>query len=764
MRPVLLQTAEMKSATRAVIAGFLFSLCCAYSSASAQTLRDDRTYEHVTISPLNLAEFSGDIAPVTQLHLYAYRSGAWQQVPFQIDERGQETGGASNSYFPDAKDGLLDDNDDVVFMAQDAGERAPVNDWIADASARSFVRYEITVTDPLTQRQGYFYLHRSTTLPVDPLLATYVRYTPGPGASPAADTVKGVSYTQGHAATGVPEYLAVPPSFGGTGVDFMDRFKLRIRAVLGFITITLNERDNLRAKSVRAVSGRIRVIREVEEEILLGTSVLATVRIALFFYPYSSQLSGTLDLTSSLGARLLRSSFDFNAAVQNQPWHNQNTGPRTITGASGGLTPPNNSIVYLPNRNWFSVLGTHGSFIGTFGMEDIANTTEQFYFWDSPSGTADGTTDTGDNMSFADTGFLFMSGSTIVARVQMGMTAFVLQPALTRAQAIALNANTATPTQSAASSQAFDATPPAIVSDLRINTSTNTSVTLAWTAPADVGSAVNRYEAGYSTTPVGADPVAWFNTIAQKAANLPAPLPAGSVQFATIDNLTTGARYFFLLRSIDDFGNASGLSNVATIDAVPVELATFTVTASRNRAELNWTTASETNNRGFEVQRRSAIETNWRVLGFVPGHGTTTQQKQYAFVDPSLQPGAYSYRLRQLDYDGQFEFSAERNLAVQVPQRFGLAQSYPNPFFATQSGTLIRYELSNPEPVQVELRVYNLLGHEVRRLVETKQSGGYYEVRWNGRFENGEPVPAGIYFYELRAGGLREMKKLTLVR
>ncbi len=688
MKPSLFGTAEIINKTYGALLGILLGLFGGHFSASAQSLNVDRAYEHVLIAPIALAEFSSDIAPLAQLHLYAYRIGIWQQIPFQSDERGLEITAEGdtvlNSYFPDVKDGLLDDSDEILFMAQNAGERVAANNWIPDASARSFPRYEITVTDPLTLRQGYVYLYRSTTLPVSPALPTYVRYTPGPATSPAADTVRGISYVQGHTANGIPDYLVVPPAFGGNGVDFLDRLKLRIVVDVPIFGMkTINEHDNLVvvAGGVRTVEGRIRIIRQVRERIqidLFGTPVpVDTIAISLFFYPYSAQLAGEINLTAALSARLLRASFDFDPNVSNQAWHNQNTGPRIISGASGTLTAAEAQIVFLPQRNWFSMGSIHGSLTGIFSMEPIANTTQKFYFCDTQNGTCDGTLDTGDSRSYGDSGFMITSATAIEARFQLGMSAFYLKPALTRAEAAALNTNAETTVQVAASSQDYDGVAPTRVNDLRVCFTTDTSAVLSVTSPSDAGSFVRNYEVGYSPTPVGNDTAAWFNTIALKALNLPAPAPPGTLQLLPINGLTQGAYYCFILRAIDDFGNASALSNLACGTIVSV---------------------------------------------------------------------------------------AEQEIAAHTPQRFTLAQSHPNPFSAKQSSALIRYELPQAQAVPVTLRVYDLLGHEVRRLTQTKQTRGVYAVRWDGRDEQGALVPAGIYFYELRAGDLRQAQKLVLVR
>ena len=198
---------------------------------------------------------------------------------------------------------------------------------------------------------------------------------------------------------------------------------------------------------------------------------------------------------------------------------------------------------------------------------------------------------------------------------------------------------------------------------------------------------------------------------------------------------------------------------------VPVELVTFTANAERNRAVLQWQTASETNNLGFAIERRFASQ-EWQNIGFVSGHGTTTTPQSYRFADDDVQPGEYFYRLRQIDTDGAFEITEARQVMIAAPERFALSQNYPNPFSLSNTtvGTLIQYELSELTEVEVNLRIFNLLGQEVRRLSQGRQSAGYFKISWDGRNEKGELVPGGIYFYQLSAGAQRQARKLVVVR
>ena len=165
-----------------------------------------------------------------------------------------------------------------------------------------------------------------------------------------------------------------------------------------------------------------------------------------------------------------------------------------------------------------------------------------------------------------------------------------------------------------------------------------------------------------------------------------------------------------------------GLHQLINQVYVPVELTSFTASVQSAVVSLNWTTATETNNQGFEVQRK-AKDSEFEKIGYVPGFGTTTETKSYSFTDSKISSGIYSYRLKQIDFDGSYEYSPEVEIQVTTPLVFSLEQNYPNPF---NPSTTIEFTL--PQKEFVSLIIYDVLGNEVATLVNEEREPGSYEV------------------------------------
>jgi hypothetical protein len=185
---------------------------------------------------------------------------------------------------------------------------------------------------------------------------------------------------------------------------------------------------------------------------------------------------------------------------------------------------------------------------------------------------------------------------------------------------------------------------------------------------------------------------------------------------------------------------------------IPVELTSFNAISDGGVVTLNWQTATETNNQGFEMQRSNNGE--FEKIGFVPGHGTTTELQSYTFIDENVLAGKYTYRLKQIDYDGTTEYSNVVEVEVAQPIEYNLSQNYPNPF---NPSTTIIFTISDLR--FTTLKVYDVLGNEIATLVNEEKPAGIYEVVFNA-FE----YPSGIYFYRLQAGKLIQTKKMILLK
>ncbi len=192
---------------------------------------------------------------------------------------------------------------------------------------------------------------------------------------------------------------------------------------------------------------------------------------------------------------------------------------------------------------------------------------------------------------------------------------------------------------------------------------------------------------------------------------------------------------------------------------VPVELTSFTANVSNTQIVLNWETATETNNHGFEVER-APDGNSFSVIGFIEGKGTTTEAQKYSFVDNNISAGLeYSYRLRQIDLDGAFSYSNVINTASIAPVNFSLEQNFPNPFNPT---TQISFGL--PSKSMVNLEVFNLLGEKVATLINNELDAGVHKISFDA-----SQLSTGIYIYALTANGQNGEKfvnarKMTLIK
>lgn len=192
---------------------------------------------------------------------------------------------------------------------------------------------------------------------------------------------------------------------------------------------------------------------------------------------------------------------------------------------------------------------------------------------------------------------------------------------------------------------------------------------------------------------------------------------------------------------------------------IPVELTSFAGIVEGSSVLLKWQTATETNNKGFEVERKNA-DNNWTKIGFVQGKGTTVQKADYSFTDKSLNAGKFIFRLKQIDFDGSFTYSKEIEINSVNITEYRLEQNYPNPF---NPSTVINYKL--PFESKVKVNIYNTTGQLIKELVNGVKDAGAYNIIFDA-----SQLSSGVYFYTIDASQLngrksfRNSRKMILVK
>ena len=215
----------------------------------------------------------------------------------------------------------------------------------------------------------------------------------------------------------------------------------------------------------------------------------------------------------------------------------------------------------------------------------------------------------------------------------------------------------------------------------------------------------------------------------------------------------------------DNNGNSTtNYTATFTTDAgLPVELTSFSAFTNGKTVSLNWQTATEVNNFGFEIQRQktelNSQNSNWEKISFVNGYGNSNSPKIYSFTDNTINSGKYSYRLKQIDIDGSFVYSYVVEVDLDIPSKFELKQNYPNPFNPT---TAINYTIPIREigsDLTVQLKIYNSLGEEIATLVNKEQEVGNYNIQFDA-----SKLSSGIYYYTLKTENYFATKKMILLK
>ncbi|TRZ64533.1 T9SS C-terminal target domain-containing protein [bacterium] len=188
---------------------------------------------------------------------------------------------------------------------------------------------------------------------------------------------------------------------------------------------------------------------------------------------------------------------------------------------------------------------------------------------------------------------------------------------------------------------------------------------------------------------------------------------------------------------------------------LPVELISFTSSVDKNSVELRWVTAKEINNKGFAIERTISGVEDWKQIAFVDGKGNSNSPVSYSYTDYRVQKGAYKYRLKQIDYNGNFQYLVlNGDVVIGAPFKFSVSQNYPNPFNPT---TKIDFNL--PFDGQVSVKLYDVTGREIKALLNENKTAGYYTVAFDAT-----GFSSGIYFYHIKSGKFSDVKRMIILK
>ncbi|OGU63476.1 MAG: hypothetical protein A2W30_03815 [Ignavibacteria bacterium RBG_16_36_9] len=271
-----------------------------------------------------------------------------------------------------------------------------------------------------------------------------------------------------------------------------------------------------------------------------------------------------------------------------------------------------------------------------------------------------------------------------------------------------------------------------------------------------IGAVTNEFKI-YELAWLPTETRAYINHSSTPDANVTLDVPAGPlpVSFRNHTDVTYGlAIDWIYLRQFRDMEPAIGVGTEIP-NPLPVELSSFSASIIGSTVKLNWRTETEVSNFGFEILRSAQNDKlGWTKIGFVQGNGNSNSPKYYSFTDEKVNGGKYSYRLKQIDTDGQFEYSKVIEINLDAPMKYELSQNYPNPF-----NPVTTIQFSMPEAGEVKLTVYNILGEQVAVLVNENKEAGVHTINFNASELN-----SGIYIYKISAGNFSDVKKLMVIK
>ncbi len=377
----------------------------------AQKKSLSRVYDPIVVAAGKLDPLKDDSIKV--FTAYCYIEGNFRPSLFQIDEVD------SKGFFLREQDQTADSNDQVVFMPNGTGDRAPTDQWVEGSGD---VRLELEVTDSLATppAKGWLYLFRH--VPNPPNLPPHVRYVRGP-ETVGSDIVFATSYVDSHSTEGWFVHTRIRPPYGD-GQNILDRQKVRVGGRHNlFGSVTLNEETDVRYRSIRHGGGPVRVLREYGVKItFLGFLIDSTASFTTQYFPFSTVFGAqnvTIPAVTGLTVNLIRLSSDLNDRAIGMKFFNAfNSNGITVDGAADS---PVNTITNPPDGvNWLMLTGNPGTIVTLMNIPLIGETRGLYY---KDSLTPDNN-DTGDKKSYGDSGILVTSTTNITGRLSFDFTTY----------------------------------------------------------------------------------------------------------------------------------------------------------------------------------------------------------------------------------------------------------------------------------------------------------------------------------------------------
>ncbi len=364
----------------------------------------DRKYEPIVLKGDTLSAFL--LEQIEHLYLFRYdgNQDSWQMIPFQFDEVNPDVNDSLKYFEPeDSLGGLLDADDELVFMAADLGDKADQDTWVADTDT---FRIEIAFFDSLKNVSGYVYLYYSETM-TEPIPDTYkIHY------DSSADEIMTAHYRAGFNNTGQLADVAIDPDIGGSGTDIFDRTKIRGIGSFFVLPIFLNE-DNFQQRLAYVKHGKVRIIRNMVGNFVFGLlNLTEKFTQTSFFYPWHGSfvlVEIPIKDVKDVGAEIdvFRVSWDFNENATGMRFYSEgNPDGLVIDGVE------DSSVVtdcHSGELNWTMGTGQQGTMLNVFHVPSLGDNIQFYYHEDKTSGTTGDPMiqrDTGDKMSFGDNGLL----------------------------------------------------------------------------------------------------------------------------------------------------------------------------------------------------------------------------------------------------------------------------------------------------------------------------------------------------------------------